>query len=102
MRLGCASGTSDDIKMMKIGTFTLDPPNVLASLSGDVNVTVAGLDVASNWIVMVQPLSANLSAGLGIASARVSADDTLTVRFMNASILAIDNASQTFSYFAVK
>ena len=102
MKLSASSGVSDDIKMLKIGTFTLDPPNVLAAISGDTTVTISGLDVASNWVVVVQPLSANLTAGLGIASARVSADDTLTVRFMNASVLAIDNGSQTFSYLAIK
>lgn len=102
MKLSATTGPTDDIQALKIGTFTLDPPNVLASLSADATVTIAGLDVASNWLVMVQPLSASLTAGLGIASARVTADNTLTIRFMNASILAIDSPSQTFVYMAIK
>lgn len=102
MKLSTTTGPGDDIAAWKFGTFTLDPPNVLANLSGDATVTISGLDVASNWLVLVQPLSANLSAGLGIASARVTADNTLTIRFINATILAIDNASQTFIYLAVK
>lgn len=95
------TGSSTVTKLL-MGTFTLDPPNVLASISGDVNVTISGLDVASNWHVHVQPLGANLTAGLGVGSVRVSADNTITIRFLNASILAIDNPSQTFSYLAIK
>jgi len=89
------------VSMISVGTFTLDPPNVLAATSGDMIVTVSGLDVASSWTVFVSPQS-DMAASLGIVSARVSADNTIKVRFVNPTILAIDQGSMTFSYLAVK
>lgn len=92
---------SSTISKLLMGTFTLDPPNVVASLSADATVTVSGLDVASNWNINVQPLTA-MTAGLGVLGAWVSADNTVTVRFANVSILAINQGSTNFSYLAVK
>lgn len=92
---------SDDFQSFRIGTFVLDPPNVLASLSADATVTVSGLDVASNWNLNVQPMGA-MAAGLSVGNAWLSSDNTVTVRFANTSILAINQTSLTFSYVAFK
>lgn len=101
MKLSATVGATDDISAVRIGTFTMDPPNILAGGTGDVTATVSGLDAASNWIVCVNPVS-TLSAGIGVSSAWVSADNTITVRFANVTILAINQGSATFAYLCIK
>jgi len=92
---------SGKITMVKNGTVDIDPPSILAGAMADVSVTVTGLDAASPWIIVVSPQGA-LSSGLGVAYARVSADDQITVRFDNPTLLAINQGNTTFSYLAVK
>lgn len=100
-KLGIFLG-GDRITKVLMNNFTLDVGSISAATTRDETVTVTGLDVASNWCVRVQPLSAALNAGIGIVSARVSADNTIQVRFMNATASPVDPASQTFSYVAIK
>lgn len=85
------------------GTFTHDFASVSAASTLDETQAVAetGLDAASNWRVFITP-QADMSAGIDISYARVSADNTLKIRIQNTCGAAVDNASMTFAYFAIK
>lgn len=78
-----------------VTTFTYDPASIGAATTAAQNVTVPGLKVGD--IVVVQKPS--LTAGVGIAGARVSAADTLTVTWVNATAGAVDPASETYTLF---
>lgn len=85
-----------------VGTFTHDFANVSAGTTLDETQTVTGLDVAGTWTVTVAPTGADMSSGLGIAWARVSADNTLKIRVISTCSAAVDNPSQSFSYVAIR
>jgi hypothetical protein len=91
------------ISKILTGTFTHDFANVSAGTTLDETQTVTGLNVAGTWTVTVAPHGADMSSGLGIAWARVSADNTLKIRITNTcSAGPVDNPSQTFSYVAIR
>jgi hypothetical protein len=71
---------------------TLDPTNVVANDESTQTFTVSGLNV--NDIVTVNPPA--LTAGIGIMYARVSAANTLQIRFRNFTGSDIDPASGTW------
>lgn len=78
------------VPVIEKGQVTVDPAS-LATLTGtDVTVTFAGALVGDD--VIVSP-AADLSAGIIIASARVSAANTLKIRFFNGSAGTVDQAS---------
>lgn len=87
---------------IRAGTFTLDVTSISANSTLDMTTTINGLNVASNWAVIVSPNSAAMAAGVGIDGARVSADNTLQIRFRNGTGGSIDPVSQTFSYIAFR
>jgi hypothetical protein len=95
------SGGSSDIGDIVIGSVTVDPPNIIAGAMADVTSTFSGVDAASNWMVFVSPMT-DLSANLGVASVRVSADNQITLRFANPTLLSINQGSVTFAVMAVK
>ncbi len=101
MKLSVTTGPTDDIQDIKIGTVSIDPPNILAAATGDIAVTVNGLDAASMWNVIVSPTS-SLSSGITVGGAWVSADNQITVQFVNPTILAINQGVATFSYVCIK
>lgn len=99
--LGLSVGGGQITKILR-GTFTHDFANVSAGTTLDETQTITGLDVAGTWTVTVAPHGANMSSGLGIAWARVSADNTLTIRVISTCSAAVDNPSQSFSYVAIR
>lgn len=101
MKLSASSGPTDDISALKFGTVTVDPQALLAGSMADVAAAFNGVDVASTWMVLVSPQS-DLVANLGITSVRVSADNQITLRFSNPTILSINQGSITFAVLAVK
>ena len=78
-------------------TATIDPASVAANTVAEETFTVTGLTVGD--MVVVNPPS--LSAGLGIAGVRVSAADTLAIRFVNPTAGALDQASGTWEIIAI-
>jgi len=95
--------TSDStaFKTILVGTVSIDPPNILAAATGDIAVTLNGVDVASAWNINITPTS-SLAAGITVGGAWVSADNQITVRFVNPTILAINQGAATFSYVCIK
>ena len=77
---------------------TLDPSSVAATTVADQTFTLVGL--STDMFVWVSPPS--LDAGLLISYARVSATDTLQIRFYNTTGGAIDPASGTWRIVALR
>ncbi|MFN8244511.1 MAG: hypothetical protein U0X40_10705 [Ferruginibacter sp.] len=71
----------------------IDVPNIAANSSVNVTVTVAGATVGS--VVYVSPSSA-LPASVVIASARVTATNTVEIKYNNVSAPAVNPSSQTY------
>ncbi|RCG31981.1 hypothetical protein DQ384_05415 [Sphaerisporangium album] len=74
------------------GTATLDFPSIAAGTTAELTITVTGA-VVGNPVALAPP--ATLTAGL-IASGRVTAANTVTVRMANVTSGAIDPASATW------
>jgi hypothetical protein len=97
--LGYVSGVTSGIQTqlntkptVLTATASLDFPNILASASADLTITVTGAAVG-DAVVLGPP--ADPDAGLTFL-AFVSAADTVTVRACNFSSGAIDQAAKTF------
>jgi hypothetical protein len=84
----------------KTSTFeaTLNPSNVVANSELTETYTVTGLSVED--IVVVNPPT--LTAGIGIVYARVSATDTLQIRWRNFTGSDINLASGTYLIAATR
>ena len=80
-------------------TTTIDLASVAAATSAEQTFTVPGLRLGDFVFVNIP---STLNNGLGIAGARVSANDTLALRVMNATAGALDAASATFSVLVVR
>lgn len=89
MSTGIIGGNVSSINVIEKA---LDVASVAANTSAEQTFTVSGLKTYD--AVFVNKSSA--SAGLGIVNARVSADDTLAITFMNATGSPINPASETY------
>lgn len=89
---GTTIGRGDILYDFVVGA-SLTPVSVGISTSAEQSFTVKGLVVGD--MVQVQ-LNAAQTAGLGIVNARVSAADTLTLMFMNATAGALTPAAGTY------
>ena len=76
------------------GTNNIDIPNTLAGGGSTLSVTVTGATTGS--AVSVSPTS-SLPNGIVIAWARVSAVNTIEIRFENNSGVAVNPAAQNFN-----
>lgn len=76
------------------GTLTHDPPSIAATDDFDFNITVTGALLANTPAVAVSP-SGSLPQGIIIPFARVSADNTVLVRYRNATGSSINMGSHT-------
>lgn len=97
-RYGVITGSGTLIRNVLSGTFTLDPGSVLAALTRDETVSVPGVVVGD----ICHCTGAALEAGLAVMSLDVPANDSLKVRLMNASVLSIDPASQSFKFTCIR
>lgn len=89
-----ASGVA--IKKIAAGTVAIDFDSTPAQGSDSETVTVTGVAVGD--IVIVSPRS-NPAAGVAYeANARVTTDNTIQVRMVNASSGTVDPAEVTFDY----
>lgn len=78
---------------------TLSPAAVATVTVAEQNVTVAGL--ATTDLVFIGPYTC--STAVGLCGARVSAADTLTLRFVNPTAGSVTpTASQTYTFLVVK
>lgn len=77
---------------------SLNVASVAANTTAEQTFTITGLDTGD--LVFVNKPA--LSAGLGIANARVSAADTLAITFVNATAGAIDPAAETYKIFVFR
>lgn len=84
----------------KVETYTvsLTPASVAANTSAEETYTLSGLN--NQDLVLVNPPSA--TAGLGLAGARVSADNTLALTWLNATGGALSPPSGTYRVVSVR
>jgi trimeric autotransporter adhesin len=90
---------SGNVQAMGVLTLRLDPPSLAVGSVGESTYTVPGLRTGD--FVFINP-SASLAGGLGIIAARVSASDTLALRFSNDTAGAINPPEQTFTLLVVR
>jgi hypothetical protein len=76
----------------------IDPASVATITTAEQTFAVPGLETTD--VVFVN--KPTLTAGLGIAGARVSAADTLAITFVNPTAGAIDAGSQTYLVGVIK
>jgi hypothetical protein len=74
--------------------FTFDPASVAAATTAEQTVTVPGLKLGDYVLDVSKPTN---TVGVAIVNARVSAANTLTVVWMNATAGAVDPASETYT-----
>lgn len=87
-----------DIQRILKGTFTLDPASIADQAQAEQTVTISGLTTAD--VVILQPPAAFEACIVG--QARVSAADTVKFVLGNLSGGAIDAASATWQYVAIR
>lgn len=92
--VGKGSPGATRIRRIRKLTVTVDPPNITAVASANVDVTVTGAK-AGDMFIATPPTT--LEAGLVLQSATCPSNDTLRLRITNASAGAIDGASLTWT-----
>ena len=88
------------LRFPKVSTYsvTINPGSIAANDELDETYTVTGL--STNDIVTINPPAMNV--GLGIMYARVSATDTLQIRWRNFTGSPINPASGTYRILAIR
>jgi hypothetical protein len=87
-----------NVAKMAVFTVSLDVASVSANTTAEQTFTVTGLKTGD--FVYVDKPSAN--TGLGVVNARVSANDTLALTFVNATSGAIDPSAETYTILVVR
>lgn len=91
-----AEGTP--ITQIRVYAPSLTPASVAAATVAEQGFAVTGLTTADK--VFVNPPS--ITAGVGLSSARVSAANTLTLAFVNATAGALTPAAGTYTIIAIR
>jgi len=91
------SSLVDKLPRIQSFTVTLDPGSVTANSTREENITVKG--VTTNDIVVVN--KPGNTTGI-MVDARVSATDTVTVRFGNVTVGNIDPGSEVYQGFVLR
>lgn len=86
------------VKQIRRYSQSLNPASVAANTVAEQTFTVTGL--TTDDVVFVN--NPTLTAGLGVAGVRVSAANTLAIRFVNATAAAIDEAAGTWLVIAIR
>lgn len=81
---------------IRIYTATFDPASCSASTTTESTATVTGVATTDICLAVIPPSS--LNAGLGVVAWRVSAADSIVVRFSNSTAGAIDPASASYTF----
>lgn len=87
-----SSGTV--IKTIKSGTGAIDLGSIAAAETGSGTITITGAAAGDALIVNVPALT----TGLAFAGSNITAGNTATLYFVNATGSPIDNAEATFNY----
>lgn len=95
---GTVGPLGTDITNIRKGTFTLDPASIASGAQAEQTVTITG--VTTSDVVIVNPPAA-LEA-LIVGQARVTAADTVKFMLANNSGGAVDGASRTWTYVAIR
>lgn len=90
MTVGIVNGNTTGIYII---SSSLTPAEVAATITAEQTFTVTGLKVGDN--VIVNPPS--ITAGAGLAGARVSAANTLAITFVNANAAAKTPPAGTYT-----
>lgn len=93
-----ALGGGTPVTKWAVYTPSITPSSVTAATVAEQTFTVTGLTTADKVFVN-QPALAN---SVGIAGARVSAADTLAIRFVNPTAGALTPASGTYTVLAIR
>ena len=80
-------------------SITLDPASIGAATTSSQVFTVPGVRVG-DVVTVNAPVA--LNAGLGVVNAFVTAADTVSVRFINATAGAIDPAAGTYLFYVTR
>lgn len=93
-------GSSSDTAITKIKVYSqaINPASVGAATVAEQTFTVTGLTTADK--VIVNPPA--FSTAIGVAGARVSAADTLAIKFVNPTAGALDEGSGTWTIIAIR
>jgi hypothetical protein len=84
---------------IEIGTVTLDPGEISADSSDTETVTISGAESGDR--IFIFPDSA-FDAGLVVQGAKVTADDTVTIKIANVTESAVDGDERTLQYILLK
>jgi hypothetical protein len=95
--VGMGSG-GDVITLAKVYTPSITPASVGAATVAEQTFTVTGLTTADK--VIVNPPA--IGNATGVAGARVSAADTLAIRFVNPTAGALTPSAGTYTVFAFR
>lgn len=82
-----------NVKAFGVLTIAVDHASCAANTSIETDVSVPGLKTG-DFVAVNKP---TLSAGLGVANARVKSDGTLSIQVINTTAGAIDAASETYT-----
>ena len=91
----------EELNKISYGEVTLDPASLAAATNREDTVALPAGTAAAGDLVFVQPPS-NLANGLVVIGARISAADTLAIRFYNPTAGAIDSPSGVWTYHLVR
>lgn len=86
------SALGGNIVAMGVASVTIDPASVATITTAEQTFTVPGL-LTTDLVWVNKP---SLTAGLGVAGARVSAANTLAITFVNPTAGAIDAGSEVW------
>lgn len=86
--------TGTTIKTIKSGTGAIDLGSIPSAETGSGTITITGAAAGDALIVNVP----SLTTGLAFAGSNITAGNTATLYFVNATASAIDNAEATFNY----
>lgn len=95
---GDVPGSGTAITGIKVYSAALTPTSVGAATVAEQTFTVTGLTTADKVIVN----NPSISNAVGIAGARVSAADTLALRFVNPTAGSLTPTAGTFTIIAVR
>lgn len=93
------SSMDGNVRGLFLMTATINPASVAAATTAEQTFTVRGLR-ASDVLIMVQ--KPTLTAGLGIANWRISANNTVAITFVNATAGALDPGSEAYKLLVAR
>lgn len=87
-----------NLRAMCAIAITFDPASVAAATTAEQTVTVPGV-LVGDYVKVTKP---TLTAGLGIVNARVSANNTVAITFINATASPIDAPSEVYQFVVMR